>query len=1203
MSRPPSQIKMGYYPVPLEHYAGIFRLLNIPSGASILDPCAGEGTFLESLANHFHAVPYANELEHDKAQICAEKFGNRAVEGDIYALSAPQNSFDVVWCNPPYEADGTAVASERRIEFAMLKQSHQWLAYGGLMMWCVYGHHVTTEASTWWDKNYEAVRLYHLPGKHLDMYNQIVVIGRKARYTKGDSHGLTWMAKEQYKTRNLLINGTRGVHFTESVSWQNIPIETSAIEDDVLLSALNTYGAHHKPVFNELSQPVVGESPHLESITQPRAGHITVAMLTMATNSNLFIDSEQYGRIVVRSATTYINEKTESTNSNGRPVEKVTTRPKTILTWWDKKGVLHVADDDKKMLEFVAGHFNDLYTEITKHITPIYNFDFAGHLPAMQNIVLKGNKNPLLVPQKHVVASIVEAFKKMNRVLLVGEAGIGKTVISSAMMRIMWDKLPMHQRTGYTDTRPILNRDGKVIRTESKHTPGKIMMVICPAHLREKWERELRDVLGDKAQIIYTDPDTSERSFQQVQNFIEAPNPNGVAKVVVVKINDTKLGSGFEPAINVRRLRISPRNHRKSIGGYCQCPNCGDRIPDLVEDKMENCPKCFTPLWQLADDPKGIDDQPPYRFSPVEPRFSKEGQYIPITHRPARISVSDFIKKKYRHIIHVLVWDEVHEAKSPMTGNGLALVRLAQCSTYSLMMTGTPFNGKVSSLIVMMHLLYKEIRAEFPWGNAPRFNRKVIGSKIPQFRNKVDETQSKSIALDSFVKRYGVLISTTPIQEGLNGKYTHVYGATTSTREGAGVNPELVARLLKCAVFIGSSDLHNIPPLTYVNIPIECEKPLQDWHNSKLQELKAASREYAKDKIYLSGSILWFNRFIDQPTMEYDFRYKNETMWKYPAFYEEDYMTAKEQALQIGVNLKLSESPEVVVAIMVVNSNERDIRPRIANLFPNEKVFTLNASVDPSKREALLSKAVKAGHRIIITNYELVKTGLDFIWDYPDGIYRYASAIFEYQVTYNAFTRIQTSKRINRANSKYAGEVFAMFYTGTADEVANKLQQSKMKAIAFLLGQTGEGLVPINALSDGEESVQDIMNNMLLGKRTSASNVDVSSVDDSHVKVLDKAMWQVNADWDYPPQIITAETVAPIVEAVTPKPKRIKPTPVELPVVAPAVEAAEWREMPVETHQLTLFGDMFTTPKKTQNKIPRGSRNQVSMMTAPASGD
>ncbi|MDX2077195.1 MAG: DUF6094 domain-containing protein [bacterium] len=1195
MSRIESQKKMGFYPTPVEHYPAILNVLNIPSGANVLDPCAGEGHFLEALANHFNANPYANELETDKAQICADKFGSNAVQGDIYALSAPQNSFDAIWCNPPYESDSTEKAADRRVEFAMLKQSHQWLSYGGIMMWCVYSHHVTSEASTWWNKNYSAVELYHLPGKHLGMYDQVVVIGRKERnYGKEESHGLLWKKESRCKENFSIVKGIKNRHASTSWFHPIITIESSTIEDNDLLSAMDVYGAHHKPVWNTLHQPTPGESPSLESITQPRAGHITVAMMTMATNSNLFIDSEQYGRIIVRSATKYIDEKTTSTNTVGRPIEKVTTRPKTILSWWDKKGVLHIADDDKKMLEFVAGHFNILYKEITKHITPIYNFDFAGHLPAMQNIVLKGNKNPLLVPQKHVVASIVEAFKKMNRVLLVGEAGIGKTVISATMLRIMWDKLPMHQRTGYTDTRPIVDRNGKVIRTETKHTPGKIMMVICPAHLREKWERELRDVLGEKAQIVYTDPDTTERSFQQVQNFIEAPNPTGEAKVVVVKINDTKLGSAFEPSIGIRRLKIHPNNDKKHIGGYCYCPSCGSKIPDLAhEDKMENCPKCFTPLWQLSDDPKMLDDQAQRYIPDLNPRYDKNGQYIPIVHRPARISVSDFIKKKYRHIIHVLVWDEVHEAKSPMTGNGLALARLAQCSDYSLMMTGTPFNGKVSSLIIMMHLLYKEIREEFPWGNAPRFNRKVWGSKEPQFRNKVDETKSKSIAIDNFVKRYGVLISTTPIEESSNGKYTHVYGATTSTREGAGVNPELVARLLKCAVFIGSADLHNIPPLTYVNIPIECEKPLQDWHNNKLQELKASSREYAKDKIYLSGSILWFNRFIDQPTLEYDFRYKNDTMWVYPAFYEEDYMTAKEQALQIGVNLKLSESPEVVVAIMVVNSNERDIRPRIANLFPDEKVFILNASVDPSKREALLSKAVKAGHRIIITNYELVKTGLDFIWSYPDGIYRYASSIFEYQVTYNAFTRIQASKRINRANSKHAGEVYSMFYTGTADEVANKLQQSKMKAIAFLLGQTGEGLVPINALSDGEESVQDIMNNMLMGKITSASNVDVSSVDDSHVKVLDKAMWQVNADWDYPPQAVThTEPITPIVERVAPKPKRVKQTHVEAPVVA--------HDTHVQTHQLSLFGDMYG-----QNEAPRVSRNrrQPGLFASAPSGD
>lgn len=76
MSRLESKQIMGFRKINERHRAAITSLGAPATPAhKLLDPCAGEGEFLEAAAQAWHVTPYANELDGERAEKCIARFG------------------------------------------------------------------------------------------------------------------------------------------------------------------------------------------------------------------------------------------------------------------------------------------------------------------------------------------------------------------------------------------------------------------------------------------------------------------------------------------------------------------------------------------------------------------------------------------------------------------------------------------------------------------------------------------------------------------------------------------------------------------------------------------------------------------------------------------------------------------------------------------------------------------------------------------------------------------------------------------------------------------------------------------------------------------------------------------------------------------------------------------------------------------------
>jgi len=176
---------MGFLPIEPHQYAAILSLVTpaVPdSGHKLLDPFAGEGAFLEAAADAWHMMPYANELDGERADHCRDRFGpTQAVRCDVERLSASTGAFSAAWLNPPYDYD-RAAKNSKRVEFAYLRHSWKWLCEGGIGLWCVYQQHLTEEAAAFFAKNSRRVDVWGLPGLHQGEYSQIVVAAIKTAF-------------------------------------------------------------------------------------------------------------------------------------------------------------------------------------------------------------------------------------------------------------------------------------------------------------------------------------------------------------------------------------------------------------------------------------------------------------------------------------------------------------------------------------------------------------------------------------------------------------------------------------------------------------------------------------------------------------------------------------------------------------------------------------------------------------------------------------------------------------------------------------------------------------------------------------------------------------------------------------------------------------------------------------------------------------
>ena len=328
---------------------------------------------------------------------------------------------------------------------------------------------------------------------------------------------------------------------------------------------------------------------------------------------------------------------------------------------------------------------------------------------------------------------------------------------------------------------------------------------------------------------------------------------------------------------------------------------------------------------------------------------------------------TEFIKRYLpQGYFGLLVVDEGHEYKNEGSAQGQAMGVLARKCRKTLLLTGTLMGGYADDLFYLLYRLNPGMMIEdgFTYNQ-----RKSIGP-----------------AAMAFMREHGVLKDVFKETESESHRTARGKNVSHRTSKGPGFGPKGIMRfVLPITVFLKLKDIGGevLPPYRehFREVPMTAEMA-QAYSSLRIiltNELKTALR---KGDTTLLGVVLnvllaWPDTCFRSETVSHP-RTKS-TLAHVPPMLGESQPSPKE--LELIEICKAEKARGRRVLVYSVYTGTRDTTTRLKRFLEQSgfKTAVLRASVDAAKREDWLLDQVDRGVEVIITNPELVKTGLDML--------------------------------------------------------------------------------------------------------------------------------------------------------------------------------------------------------------------------------
>lgn len=1067
MSRLENKQIMGYFPIEERHYPALLSLVAPATPAvRLLDPFAGEGAFLEAAARAWNVTPYANELDGERAAACIARFGaTQAVRCDVERLVASNHAFGVAWLNPPYDHD-VAASGSKRVEFRYLRHAWKWVQEGGLALWCIYRQHITSEAAAFLAKHSTRVDVWALPGKHLGEYDQMIVVAVKG--VPLDPAALyEQIIRDRDAPQPLTVQPEPVYRLPAPRAVQRFVFAPDMLDEAAGLALIQEQGAWKTGGFQALLE-VPPPPAEIEPVVAPRPGHLAL-VLAAGVADGAVIETAEHGRVALRGKTRHVEqvarvEVEADPNDPERQIKKTTIRlkPTTTLTLLGGDGTCVEMEGDEALLGFITSNKRALALYLNAKFQPMYRFDLNGIGRWLDGIRLKG-KHTLYTAQKHVVAAVTRGLQDRDSILLIGQMGVGKTALGGA------------------SAVAIASHIAAAFQGEMR--ADQVVLIVAPPHLIEKWKRELASI-APKACIERLDRHEQVKAFMLRAELL----PPTVPKIGLIKRDLTKLGCAWEPAVVWHMEAVALWRFGAPVPDGClphqrirrervpKCPYCGNTVmqekkgvsapasQSWLEGGKRSCAVCSSPLWCESRD-RGSQPKPGEKYAPKNPRYR----------------LDEYLKRRFPDRVYLLIWDEVHEAQHGDTGNGEAFSRLAGLAQKVLALTGTPFNGRASSIFNLEYALNPRVRQRYNWGGAPRVSRKQRGTRT--FQEVIsDSANQRGRAESRWVADMGVreqVVEERPSYDRDTGAYTGTSTYERPYQEAPGISPLLVAEVLDHAIFFSLGDLGKaLPQYEEIALPVALDADLYAEYDRTRQRLKEylTQRRWEGDTSFRGAYLQWAMGWVNAPFRPYDVIHNRKhpitgarepyTVASIPS-YGEGRVYPKEQALIDLVRTELAADRPCVIYFR--QTATRDIQPRLERLIrehvPDARTFILTNAVDAERREAVIEREIAKGTNVVLCNPELVKTGLDLI--------HFPTLIF-YELVFNLSTLMQAAARSYRLNQTHAHcKVFYLYAEGTMEQTAVQLMSRKQRAAKLLTGDIG--LTGLDALTEGEGGFEEAL--------------------------------------------------------------------------------------------------------------------------------
>ncbi len=558
--------KAGYFRLPPSVTDLILTYIAAPHNGRILDPCAGKGVALVTLAETLNLKPFGVELHEERAQEArssvqklaarqltqsrsAQLSDQTRILNDSYLnLVTSKNGYNLLYLNPPYDWD----KEDGRLEYQWLWKSRPWLQPGGLLVYVVPRHILKMrKAAKYIASHYDQVRVYRFPDGAYERFKQIVLFGvRRPKGVVPDAAAVEVLMAMGREETGLLPEQPRLEPLAacprEDVGAASEPIYTlpSLIVKDNgprsggfkfrsmfvdpadALAEARQMGASTASAWRQHLDPA-GVNVPLRPLTPLKIGHMN-SIIAAGHMNNQVLDNGSGQRLLIKGRsykTTRQESYEEPLPSGGRKLTTLETEVVvTDITTVDSQGEIQ-SHNGPGLEQFLSQWIGKLTHIVASDYPPVYQFNMNGYGALLGSLskerLIPGlnGKTGLLPAQKHAAAAVLTRLETHPDAIVVGEMGSGKSSIGAAIAAGL--------NSGHGARRTI---------------------VLCPPHLVDKWQREFKAVWPGVVTMHLQTIGDVDAFFAERRASTEPSRSDGRPVVGVLKQTTARSASGWEHA-------------------------------------------------------------------------------------------------------------------------------------------------------------------------------------------------------------------------------------------------------------------------------------------------------------------------------------------------------------------------------------------------------------------------------------------------------------------------------------------------------------------------------------------------------------------------------------------------------------------------------------------------------------------------------
>jgi len=187
MARLASQMKMGFYPTPVEVVEQIKSMLKIAPGARLIDTCCGEGEALKIIADGNKVETYGVELDRERFLKAREVLDHVLWADAVNEFVCSKGVFGLLWLNPPYDTQEGGYEQEKaRLEVEFLSDHWRYLQDGGVLVYIV-PFMILKKVASFFQRRCKNLAVLSFPYNYYWNFKQVVVMCTKGRPKKDEA--------------------------------------------------------------------------------------------------------------------------------------------------------------------------------------------------------------------------------------------------------------------------------------------------------------------------------------------------------------------------------------------------------------------------------------------------------------------------------------------------------------------------------------------------------------------------------------------------------------------------------------------------------------------------------------------------------------------------------------------------------------------------------------------------------------------------------------------------------------------------------------------------------------------------------------------------------------------------------------------------------------------------------------------------------